>query len=116
MKKMFLIAVLCLLVCGVAKVTIAGDILGYVYDTNDKGLSKVDISTKDDYKVYSEETSGSGHYYLSLSVGTYTIKYEKEGYQTQTNDISLLKNERKYIEMVVMVANQIPILSPIPTN
>lgn len=108
MKKMFLIAVLCLFVCGVTKVTIAGDICGYVYDTNNKGLPGVKISSKDDYKDYSEKSSGSGSYYLSLSVGTYTIKYEKEGYQSQISDISLLKNEKKYIEMVIMVANPIP--------
>jgi len=110
MWKLIVLMVLGLLVCGVTKVTIAGDIYGYVYDTNDKALSKVEISTKDDYKAYSAETSGSGHYSLSLSVGTYTIKYEKEGYQTQTNDVSLKKNENKYLEMVEMVVN------PIPTN
>lgn len=97
-------------VCGVTKVTTAGDICGYVYDTNDKGLPGVKISGKDDYKVYSEKTSASGSYYLSLSVGSFTLTYEKEGYQTQTSDVSLLENEKKYLEMVIMVAN------PIPTN
>lgn len=105
MRKLIVLMVLSLFVCSVTKVTIAGDICGYVYDTNNKGLPGVKISSKDAYKVYSEKTSGSGSYYLSLSVGSYTIKYEKEGYQTQTNDVSLLKDEKKYIEMIVMVAN-----------
>ena len=116
MRKFIVLVVLCLFVYGVTKVTIAGDIVGYVCDTNDKALSRVGISTKDDYKVYSEETSGSGHYSLSLRVGTYTIKYEKQGYQSQTNDISLRGGEYKYLEMIVMVANQIPTLSPIPND
>ena len=34
----------------------------------DKDLSGVEMSAKDDYKVYSNETSGSGHYYISLKV------------------------------------------------
>ena len=110
MKKLIVLMVLSLFVCGVTKATIAGDIYGYVHDTNGKGLPGVQISSKDDYKVCSEKTSGSGSYYLSLSAGSYTIKYEKEGYQTQNSDINLLKNERKSIEIVVMVAN------PIPTN
>ena len=110
MRKLIVLMVLSLFVCGVTKVTIAGDICGYVYDTNNKGLPGVGISSKDSCKLYSEDTSGSGHYYLSLGVGTYTIKYTKEGYQTQTNDVSLLKNEKKYLEMVVMVSNPIPTL------
>ncbi len=105
MRKLMALMVLSLFVCGVTKVTVAGDIYGYVYDTYGKGLPKVKISSKDDYKVYCEQTSGSGNYYLSLDVGTYTIKYEKEGYQTHMSNISLLKNEKKYIEMIVMVAN-----------
>lgn len=108
MRKLIVLMVLSLFVCGVTKVTIAGDICGYVYDTHDKGLPGVKISSKDDCKVYSEKTSASGSYYLSLSVGSYTLKYEKEGYQTQTSDVSLLKDEKKYLEMVVMVANPIP--------
>jgi hypothetical protein len=95
-------------VCGVAKVAIAGDICGYVYDTNNKGLPGVKISSKDDDKVYSEKTTASGSYYLSLGAGSYTITYEKEGYQTQTSDVTLLKSEKKYLEMVIMVANPIP--------
>ena len=116
MKKKLLVVVLSLFMCGVTKVTIAGDICGYVYDTNDKGLPGVEISAKDDCKVYSEETSGSGHYYISLKVGTYTVRYEKKGYQTQTNDICLKEYEKKYVEMIVMVANQISTLSQIPTD
>lgn len=108
MKKLIVPVVLCLFICGLTKVTIAGDIYGYVYDTHDKAIPGVEISTKDDHNVYSKETSGSGLYYLSLKVGAYTIKYKKEGYQTQMNDISLLKNEKKCLEMVVMVANPIP--------
>lgn len=105
MKKLIVLMVLSVFVCGIGKMTIAGDICGYVYDTDNKGLSGVEVSSKDDYKVYREKTSGSGSYYLSLNVGSYTLKYEKEGYQTQTSDISLLKNEKKYLEMIVMVAN-----------
>ena len=109
MRNLIALMVLSLFVCGVAKTTIAGDIFGYVHDTNGKGLPGVKISSKDDCKVCSEKTTGSGSYYLSLSVGNYKIKYEKEGYQTQNSDINLLKNERKSVEIVVMVANPIPI-------
>lgn len=116
MKKMFFAVVFCLFMGNVVKVTIASDIFGYVYDVNNKALSKVEISTKDDCKVYSAETSGSGHYSLSLGGGTYTVKYQKEGYQTQTNDVTLQKDEKKYVEMVVMIANQIPTLSSSSTD
>lgn len=68
--------------CGVTKVTIASDICGYVYDITDKSLSGVEISAKDDYKVCSDATLGSGHYQISLKVGTYTVRYKKKGYQT----------------------------------
>lgn len=108
MRNVIVLMVLSLFVCGLTKVTIAGDICGYVYDTNKKGLPGVKISSKDDCKVYSEKTSGSGSYYLSLNVGSYTLKYEKEGYQTKSSDVSLLKNEKKYLEMIVMDANPIP--------
>lgn len=116
MKKTFFAVVFCLFMCNVAKITIASDIFGYVYDVNDRALSKVEISSKDDSKVYSAETSGSGHYSLSLGGGTYTVKYEKEGYQTQTNDISLQKDEKKYVEMVIMIASQTPTLSSALTD
>lgn len=62
MKRMLLVVVLPLFMCGVTKVTIASDICGYVYDINDKGLSGVEISAKGDYKVCSDATLGSGHY------------------------------------------------------
>ncbi|GJQ50384.1 MAG: carboxypeptidase regulatory-like domain-containing protein [Planctomycetia bacterium] len=106
MKKLLVLMVLSLFVYSTAKITSASaDIYGYVYNTDNKGLSKVKISAKDDYRAYSEESSGSGSYSLSLKVGTYTIKYEKEGYQTQTNDINLLKRENRYLEMIRMVAS-----------
>jgi len=105
MRKLIALVILSLIVCGVPKVTIAGDICGYVYDSNNKGLPGVEISSKDNSAAYSEKTSGSGSYYLSMSVGTYTVKYEKEGYQTQTSDVSLQKNEKKYLEMIVMVSD-----------
>lgn len=104
--KLIMLVVLSLFVCCGTKATIAGDIYGYVYDTNDKGLAGVNISTKENDKVYSGGTSGSGHYCLSLGVGTYTIRYQKEGYQTQTNDVSLLKNETKSLELVVMAVSR----------
>lgn len=109
MKRSIILVVLSLFMCGITKITIAGDIYGYVYDADGKGLPGVKISSKDDHKTYSEQTSGSGSYYLALSIGAYTIKYEKEGYQTQMSDISILKDERKYIEMIIMIANQAPV-------
>lgn len=110
MRKLIALVILSLFTWGVvAKTTIAGDIYGYVHDTNGKGLPGVEISSKDDYKVCSEKTSGSGSYYLSLSAGSYTIKYEKEGYQTQNSTINLSKNEIKNIEIVVMIANAVPV-------
>lgn len=110
MRKLFVLVVLGLFMCGGAKGTIAGDICGYVYDTNDKGLPGVEISTKDDAMAYSEGTSSSGHYYLSLGAGTYTVKYAKKGYQTQTDEVSVLKNEKRYLEMVIMVSSPTTIL------
>ncbi|MCF6149287.1 MAG: hypothetical protein E3K37_11600 [Candidatus Kuenenia sp.] len=114
MKKMLLTAALCLFACSTAKVLNAGDIYGYVYDANKKALPAVEISTQDNTASYSGQSSGSGHYSLSLKVGTYTLCYEKKGYQTQTNDISLKMNETKYIELVVMDVSQNPEETLIP--
>ena len=117
MKKLMVLMVLSLVVCSTAMITAASaDIYGYVYDTNNKGLSRVKISAEDDYRAYSEETTGSGSYSLSLKTGTYTIKYEKEGYQTQTNDISLLKRENRYLEMIRMVASTAQTLPSAPAH
>jgi len=106
MKKMLLTAALCLFTCSFAKVLTAGDIYGYVYDTDKRALPDVKISTHDATKKYAVKSSGSGHYSLSLVVGTYTLCYEKKGYQTQTNDIILKMNETMYIELVIMDIKQ----------
>ncbi|MCF6149224.1 MAG: hypothetical protein E3K37_11265 [Candidatus Kuenenia sp.] len=103
MKRIFLIAALCLFVWSFTKITIAGAIYGYVYDTNNKGLSNVVISIKGGDKMYTEKTADNGQYTLSLGAGTHSIIYEKEGYQTQIIDIGLRKDESKYVEMVIMV-------------
>lgn len=117
MGRLIVLVVLSLFVCSVTKITVASaDIYGYVYDTNNKGLPKVKITTKDDYRAYSGETSASGNYSLSLNVGTYTIKYEKEGYQTQTNAINLLKNENRYLDVIRMIASPVQALPSIPVD
>ena len=76
--------------------------MGYVYELMIKvclGLRPV----KDDYKVNSDETSGSGHYYISLKVGTYTVRYETEDYQTQTLD----KLYREELEMLITAGGSV---------
>ncbi|MDR4508442.1 MAG: carboxypeptidase regulatory-like domain-containing protein [Candidatus Brocadiaceae bacterium] len=113
MKKIFLVTALCLLFCSFTRLITAGDIYGYVYDTNHKGLANVVISIKGGDRVYREKTSANGQYTLSLGEGTHSVIYEKEGYQTKIIDIGLRKNEAKYVEMVIMV---IMVPDEIPTN
>ncbi|MDR4507795.1 MAG: carboxypeptidase-like regulatory domain-containing protein [Candidatus Brocadiaceae bacterium] len=104
MKKIFLLTALCVAVCSVTRLAAAGDIYGYVYDGNNKGLPNVIVSGKDGDETCKEKTSANGQYTISLEAGNHSLLYEKEGYQTQVVDISLRKNESKYIEMVIMIA------------
>ena len=93
---------------------------GYVYDSKDVGLNGVKVSTKDDYKNYETTTDnyqGDGFYYLKgLGIGTYTFKYEKTGYQTQSMDEGF-ENDYETIQLkkITMVSNPTSTPSPIPS-
>lgn len=76
---------------------------GYVYDANDKPLWGVQVSTKDNYQNYDIDTE-DGYYHLGLpEFQKYTLKYEKQGYETQTKEIET-SDEYLYLERVTMVA------------
>jgi hypothetical protein len=117
MKKVFWAVLLSLCVCGVAKVSVASYIYGYVYDSNENALENVKVSTKDDYKNYETTTYNNGYYDLSgLGIGTYTVKYEKGGYQTQSLDVVFETDyEEIQLKKTIMVSNPIPTPSPIPS-
>ncbi|MEP9409882.1 MAG: carboxypeptidase-like regulatory domain-containing protein [Candidatus Brocadia sp.] len=107
-KTIFGLLVLILLVPKTVFAVTYVHVSGYVYDANDKPLSYVRVSTKDNYKNYSDYSDVFGHYLLSLPESQkYTLKYEKQGYETQTKDIEISHEdwyEGMYLERVTMVA------------
>ena len=78
-------------------------IFGFVNDEDDDALKGVTVTLDGAENSESVETDEEGYYeFRNLSAGDYTITYEKEGYQTQTRDISLGENEVKEVETIIM--------------
>lgn len=85
----------------------SGIVFGFVNDPDDEPLTgvTVTITGADTGTEFSDsaETNEDGFYqFENLAAGDYTLTYEKEGYQTQTVDISLGEDELKILEDVVM--------------
>ena len=81
-----------------------GVVFGFVNDVNDDSLKGVTVSITGtaDYSN-STETDDNGYYeFRDLAAGDYTVTYEKDGYQTQSQDISLVENEVKDLDTITM--------------
>src|SRR3989304_3835748 len=85
-----------------------GIVFGFVNDPDDEPLKgvTVTITGTDTGTEFSDsaETDVDGFYrFENLTAGDYTLTYEKDGYQSQTQEISLEENEPpKLLEDVIM--------------
>ena len=71
-----------------------GVVFGFVNDLDDNALRGVTVTITGDNYSNSTETDDTGYYEFSdLAAGVYTLTYEKEGYQTETVDITLKEND-----------------------
>ncbi|MBI2471289.1 MAG: carboxypeptidase regulatory-like domain-containing protein [Planctomycetes bacterium] len=78
-------------------------VFGFVIDEDDNPLKGVTVTITGNNSSDSAETDDDGYYeFTGLSKGDYTLTYEKEGYQTQTQDIGLKEGEVKDLPTVTM--------------
>ena len=78
-------------------------IFGFVNDENDDALKGVTVTLDGAENSESAETDEEGYYeFRNLSAGDYTLTYDKEGFQSQSLDISLGENEVKEIETIIL--------------
>ena len=81
-----------------------GVIYGFVMDENEFAFKNVSV-TLTDTNGYSKnaKTDKEGYYeFVNLAAGDYTLTYSKDGYQTQTQDISLEEDESLDIGAITM--------------
>lgn len=72
----------------------SGVVFGFVYNADEESLKNVTVNITSDTFSDSTTTDEDGYYEFSgLKEGDYTLTYEKEGYQTYTEDISLGEGE-----------------------
>ena len=80
-----------------------GIVFGFVYDENDNSLKGVTVTIAGNNFSDSTETESNGYYeFDELAEGDYTLTYEKEGYETQTINISLEKETVFVVDDVTM--------------
>ena len=81
----------------------SGIVFGFVNDSDENALRGVTVTIDGNGFSDSVETGGDGYYEFSnLAAGDYTLTYEKDGYQTQTQEVSLGVDEVMEVETVVM--------------
>ncbi len=84
-----------------------GIVFGFVNDEDEQSLESVTVTIvgangRSPYQA-STETDENGYYEFSgLEAGGYTVTYQKDGYETQTQDISIEEGELKDLDMVTM--------------
>ena len=80
-----------------------GTVFGYVYDADGNPLEGVTVTiTGADYSD-STETDSIGYYeFEGLDAGDYTLSYEKEDYQSMTNDITIEEGEEQDVGKIIM--------------
>ena len=87
----------------VSVITQESIVFGFVIDEDDNPLKGVTVTITGNNSSDSTETDDDGYYEFSgLGAGEYAITYEKEGYQTQTQDMSLEEGELKDLGVVTM--------------
>ena len=80
-----------------------GVVLGFVYHLDSEPLLGVDVTIAGNNYSESTETDSNGYYeFDKLAAGDYTLTYEREGYETQTMDISLEEENVFVVDDVTM--------------
>jgi len=78
-------------------------VFGFIIDEDGNPLKGVTVTITGNNSPDSTETDDDGYYeFRGLDAGEYAITYEKEGYETQTQDISLEQGEVKDLGVVMM--------------
>jgi uncharacterized membrane protein len=68
-----------------------------------EGVTVTIVGANGDSPSQETKTDENGYYEFSdLEAGKYTLTYEKEGYGTQTQDVSLEEGELKDVETVIL--------------
>ena len=81
----------------------SSNIFGFVYDSEEEPIQDVSVTIKGDNYSESTSTDEYGYYELkNLSSGDYTLTYNKEGYQTQTQDVTLGENEEQDLGILTL--------------
>ncbi|MBM2834368.1 MAG: Branched-chain amino acid transporter, amino acid-binding protein [Candidatus Brocadiaceae bacterium] len=92
-----------------------GIIFGFVDDEEDDALEGVTVTLDGADHSESVETDKEGFYeFRNLLAGDYTLTYEKDGFQTYTESISLLDGEIKEIRTITL-EKVVPTPTPSPT-
>src|SRR3989304_9448264 len=83
--------------------TVQTTILGYVVDEDENALQGVTVTIEGGNLSDSTETNADGYYeFTNLAAGNYTLTYEKEGYQTETADITLKENDVRDLGTLIL--------------
>ena len=83
--------------------TVQTTISGYVVDEDENALQGVTVTIEGSIFSASTETNTDGYYeFTNLAAGNYTLTYEKEGYQTETVDITLKENDVRDIGTLIL--------------
>src|SRR3972149_4557689 len=78
-------------------------ISGYVVDADENAIQGVTVTAKGSFSSDNAETDADGYYELTnLAAGIYTLTYEKEGYQTETVDITLKENDVRDLGTLIL--------------
>jgi len=80
-----------------------GAVFGVVNDPDENPFKGVTVTIEGTDYSESKETDERGFYvFTNLSAGEYTLTYKKEGYQTQTEEITLTEGEIKNMGTIIM--------------
>lgn len=83
--------------------TVQTTISGSVVDAGENALQGVTVTIEGGNLSDSTETNADGYYeFTNLAAGNYTLTYEKEGYQTETTDITLKENDVRDLGTLIL--------------
>lgn len=78
-------------------------IFGFIVDADENALQGVTVTIEGGNLSDSTETNADGYYeFTNLAAGNYTLTYEKEGYQTETADITLKENDVRDLGTLIL--------------
>lgn len=97
MKKLLLLFMLFSILQAAAQHRNAAKIIGYVKNSDGKGLPDVTVYIKN--TAYSTETDKDGHYILVVAPGTYEVTGSAIGYLAHKDTVTVSEGESKYAQL-----------------